>query len=156
MHESSMRLMEDFRDRYLGGLKGCSILDVGAAMSNKQTITYRTLFEPDYQYTGMDIIPARNVDLVGYRKIVHGYDVVISGQVLEHIERPWEFLTRLARYFREYICIIAPNQWHEHRYPVDCFRYYPDGMRALFDHAGIIGIEFRRVGKDTIGIGTRA
>ena len=28
-------------------------------------------------------------------------------------------------------CLIAPSGGYEHRYPVDCWRFYPDGMRAL-------------------------
>ena len=29
------------------------------------------------------------------------------------------------------ICIIAPNGFKEHRYPVDCWRFFTDGMIAL-------------------------
>lgn len=29
------------------------------------------------------------------------------------------------------ICIIAPNGFGEHRYPVDCWRFFTDGMIAL-------------------------
>ena len=29
------------------------------------------------------------------------------------------------------ICIIAPNGFDEHRYPVDCWRFFTDGMIAL-------------------------
>ena len=29
------------------------------------------------------------------------------------------------------ICIIAPNGFGEHRYPVDCWRFFTDGMVAL-------------------------
>ena len=29
------------------------------------------------------------------------------------------------------ICIIAPNGFEEHRYPVDCWRFHTDGMIAL-------------------------
>lgn len=28
-------------------------------------------------------------------------------------------------------CIIVPSGGPEHRYPLDCWRFYPDGMRAL-------------------------
>ena len=29
------------------------------------------------------------------------------------------------------ICIIAPNGFEEHRYPVDCWRFFTDGMIAM-------------------------
>ena len=151
MHKSSMCLMTDFRDRYLGDLKGCTILDVGAREVRGQRLSYRRLFG-DYRYTGMDIVAGKNVDIVGYDGL-GVYDVVISGQVMEHVCRPWEWLKVLTGLYREYICIIAPNTWKRHGYPLDTYRYFPDGMRDLFDYAGITPIEVRAVGRDTIGIG---
>lgn len=152
MHNSSMRLMADFRDRYLGDLKGCTVLDVGAMIPlGGRRLSYRELFG-DYRYTGMDVAPGENVDIVGYEGLGK-YDVVISGQVMEHVCRPWEWLKSLVNHYRYYICIIAPNTWKEHKYPIDTYRYFPDGMRDLFDYAGIIPVEIRAVGWDTIGIG---
>ena len=151
MHENSMRLMADFRDCYLGDLQGCTVLDVGSMQVKKQTLSYRQLFG-DYCYTGMDIVAGKNVDIVGYDEL-GTYDVVISGQVMEHIARPWEWMEKIASLYQHYICIIAPNQHGEHRYPIDTYRYFPDGMKALFDYAGITPVEVRKSGKDTIGIG---
>jgi len=147
-----MALMADFRDRYLTDLQGCTVLDVGSAQVNDQPISYRDLFG-DYNYIGMDIEPGVNVDIVGYGGLADGYDVVISGQVMEHIPRPWEWMKRLAGLYRRYICIIAPNRHQYHPYPADCYRFFPDGMRALFEYAGIVPLETRAVGKDTIGVG---
>jgi len=149
-----MRMMRDFRDRYLVDMKGCTVLDVGSAIVLDQGVSYRRLFT-DYEYVGMDIVEGENVDIVGYENLEDQYDVVISGQVMEHIERPWEWMRDLAELFRHYICIIAPNQSKEHRWPVDCYRYFPDGMRALFECAGIKPLEIRAVKYDTIGIGTK-
>ena len=152
MHTSSMKLMADFRDKYLANMEGCTILDVGAMQLPKHEC-YRTLFG-NYRYTGMDVVPGRNVDIVGYEGL-GVYDVVISGQVMEHIARPWEWLSCLTRLYKSYICIIAPNTFKEHRYPLDCYRFWPDGMRALFEYAGIVPLEVRAVGIDTIGVGGR-
>jgi len=152
VHPSSMELMADFRDRYLGGMKGCTVLDVGAARINVQP-TYRDLFG-EYEYTGMDVVEGYGVDVVGYEGL-GTYDVVISGQAMEHIARPWEWLTTLGGLYRSHICIIAPNTFEEHRYPIDCYRFFPDGMRALFEYAGIVPLEIRMVGIDTIGIGAK-
>ena len=38
-------------------------------------------------------------------------------------------------------CIIAPSAGPEHRYPVDCWRVYPDGLRAAARYAGLATIE---------------
>lgn len=151
MHESSMDLMRYFRNKYLPG-KNKTVLDIGSMQIRRQQ-TYRSVFE-DYKYTGMDISSGRNVDIVGFHNIVCKYDAVISGQVMEHVERPWEWIRQIALYSRRFICVIAPNTWREHRYPIDTFRYFPDGMRSLFKYANIKEIEIFSKGVDTIGIGS--
>lgn len=152
MHARSMRMMKGFRDKYLADMKGCSVLDVGSRCVDPVARTYRQLFA-EYEYTGMDIVAGDNVDIVGYQNLPGNYDVVVSGQVMEHVAWPWAWLFALALLFRRYICIIAPNRFKEHRQPIDCYRFLPDGMEALFDYAGITPIEIRAEGGDTIGIG---
>ena len=156
MHNNSMKLMAYFRDKYLSDMKGATILDVGSMLQTGAGMqkTYKELFEKDFAYTGMDVEEGPNVDIVGFIGIMKRYDVVISGQTMEHVCRPWEWLKNLTFYFRECICIVVPNTIHEHRYPIDTYRYFPDGMRDLFDYAGIKEIEIFKSHKDTIGIGT--
>lgn len=151
MHDNSMNLMKWFRYKYLRNMKGCSILDVGSKVFGKQE-SYKTLFN-EYQYVGMDIEEGPNVDIVGY-DLLNKYDVVISGQVMEHVERPWEWLCQLTKYFHKYICIISPHTFPEHRFPIDCYRFLPDGIRALFNYANILPLEIRKQSMDTIGVGT--
>jgi hypothetical protein len=153
MHENSLQIMEAFRGKYLADMRGCTVLDVGSQCIRRQP-TYRPLFV-DYCYVGMDVVAGPNVDIVGYDTLSL-YDVVISGQVMEHVARPWEWLPSLTRYFRKFICIVVPNTHQEHRYPIDCYRYFPDGMRALFEFAKIKELEIRQVGLDTVGIGCHA
>ena len=74
---------------------------------------------------------------------------------MEHVSRPWEWLKNLTNYFTKYICIIAPWQWREHRYPIDTYRYLPDGMRDLFDYADIKVIEIIKDKTDVVGIGEK-
>lgn len=151
MHSSSMVLMEQFRDKYLGGMRGCTVLDIGSCQQKNQE-NYRKLFG-DYLYTGMDIVSGPNVDLVGYESIEGTYDVVISGQTLEHVTHPWDVMKKWATLFRKYICVIAPNTSKWHKCPIHTYQYYPDGFADLFEYAGIIPLEFRKEGHDTIGIG---
>jgi hypothetical protein len=137
-------------------MPGATVLDIGSMIVNpnrRHKISYREIFEPNYEYTGMDIASGPNVDIVGYENIVDVYDVVVAGQVMEHVNRPWEWLKSITKYYRHYVCIIAPNTHKEHRHPIDTYRYFPDGMRDLFDYAGITPLEIYRSGKDTIGIG---
>ncbi len=150
-----MRMMKYFRDVHLVEIKGASILDIGAKNYSKNSFAYRSLFELDYEYTGMDIEAGRNVDIVGYENINQVYDVVITEQTIEHVCRPWEWLKNLTQYYTKYICVIAPHTWREHRYPLDTYRYFPDGMRDLFNYAGIEELEISMDKADTIGIGTK-
>jgi SAM-dependent methyltransferase len=67
------------------------------------------------------------------------YDVVLSGQVFEHVRKPWRWLPELARVCRPggIVATISPISWAYHEAPVDCWRAYPDGLRALHDEAGL-------------------
>jgi SAM-dependent methyltransferase len=67
------------------------------------------------------------------------YDVVLSGQVLEHVRKPWRWLPELARVCRPggYVVTISPVTWPYHEAPVDCWRAYPEGLRALYEDAGL-------------------
>lgn len=151
-----MRLMWYFREKYLKEMKGVSILDVGSRCVQRSfKRTYRELFEADYKYHGMDVEAGENVDIVGYENIRDVYDVVISGQTMEHVKRPWEWLKNLVPYFKKYICIIAPHAGGEHRYPIDTYRYMPDGMRDLFEYVGIKEIKIAKDKILTMGIGTK-
>lgn len=138
-----------FRDKFL--VEGDSVIDIGSMIVSGGC--YKGLFYPKYPYIGMDIEPGPNVDIVGYENIKGVYDAVISGQVMEHVKRPWEWLRNLTQYTNSLICIIAPNTWREHKCPLDTYRYYPDGMRDLFEYANINEIEIFAEGQDTIGIG---
>jgi SAM-dependent methyltransferase len=73
------------------------------------------------------------------------YDLVLSGQVLEHVRKPWRWLPELARVCRPggYVVTISPVTWPYHEAPVDCWRIYPEGMRALCDEAGLTVVESR-------------
>ena len=67
------------------------------------------------------------------------YDLVISGQALEHIEYPWLTMKEIARVLKPsgFCIIIVPSSIEEHRYPLDCYRYYPDGVAALARQADL-------------------
>jgi SAM-dependent methyltransferase len=65
------------------------------------------------------------------------YDVVISAQVIEHVRRPWRWLGEVARVTRigGLVITINPVSWIYHEAPIDCWRIYPEGMKALYEDA---------------------
>lgn len=139
MHQSSLDKMLDFRKKYLDGTQNDSllILDLGSLDVNG---TYREYFDiPPWTYRGVDMAAGKNVDIVlrdpyHWREIKsNSADVLISGQAFEHIEFFWITMLEIARVLKPggLCCIIAPSAGVEHRYPVDCWRFYPDGFAAL-------------------------
>ncbi len=67
------------------------------------------------------------------------YDIVLSGQVIEHVRRPWKWLPELARVTKPggLVITINPVSWIYHEAPIDCWRIYPEGMRALYEDASL-------------------
>jgi SAM-dependent methyltransferase len=139
MHISSYEKMQAFRHRYFDGKEKDSLLicDLGSQDVNG---SYRTLFsEPAWQYIGLDMASGNNVDVVlrtpyVWREIKsRSVDVVISGQAFEHIQYFWITMLEVARVLKPggLCCILAPSSGPEHRYPLDCWRFYPDGMASL-------------------------
>lgn len=63
------------------------------------------------------------------------YDVVLAAQVIEHVRKIWVWIREVQRVCRPggTVVIINPVSWPYHPAPVDCWRIYPDGMRALLE-----------------------
>ena len=96
---------------------------------------------PKWTYHGLDIAPGKNVDIVvddmyDWHKIIdnESYDVIITGQCLEHIEEPWTVAIEMYRICKPggFCCAIAPWHYECHRFPIDCYRFFPDGFRYIF------------------------
>lgn len=152
MHQSSLEKMRSFRDRYLRERRGDSllILDLGSMDANG---TYRPLFDiHPWRYRGVDIARGENVDIVVrnpycWKEVrANCADVLISGQAFEHIEFFWLTVLEIERVLKPggLCCIIAPSAGHEHCYPVDCWRFYPDGFSALARFGGFEVLELMR------------
>jgi SAM-dependent methyltransferase len=152
MHTSSMDKMRAFIDKYLASKKNESlhILDIGAQEVHING-SYKPLFQDyaNWTYRGVDMVAGDNVDIVlndiyNWSQIPsNSVDVIISGQAFEHIEYFWLSMMEVARVLKPggVCCIIAPSSGYEHRYPVDCWRFYPDGFRALAKSAHLTPIE---------------
>ena len=67
------------------------------------------------------------------------YDIVLSGQVLEHVRKPWRWMPELARVCKPggVVVTVNPVSWPYHEAPIDCWRAYPEGMKALYEEAGL-------------------
>ncbi len=145
MHQSSYDKMSKFATDFLVGRQDDKLLiyDLGSQDING---SYRPIFDhPSWRYVGVDLDHGENVDLVlgdpyQWREVAgETVDILVSGQAFEHIEYFWLTMAEIARVLKKggLCCLIAPSRGPEHRYPVDCWRFYPDGFRALARYAGL-------------------
>lgn len=145
MHKSSILRMKWFVDNYISKMPfdDINILDVGSYDVNG---SYKHLFSEDrFNYKGLDMEEGPNVDIVLKNPYdwdalaTDQFEVIISGQAFEHTEFFWITMSEMTRVLKKdgLLCIIAPNGFVEHRYPVDCYRFFTDGMTALARYVGL-------------------
>lgn len=144
MHPESIRMADWFLGFY--AKSGDKVLDVGSKAYSSKKRTYRRILlnYKDVEYHGLDVEAGVNVDIVvkdPYNWDIEDdtYDIIISGQAFEHIEFFWETFKEMARVLKPkgYMCVISPSCCKIHKFPVDCWRFLPDGMRALAKYANI-------------------
>ena len=145
MHPSSLSNMlklysKYIRGEFMDGRPAINVVDVGACCFGELSkSSYRSVFtDSKFSYLGIDIAPGPGVDLVLNNPyeitLQDGYaDLVISGQMFEHCEFFWLAFKEMVRILKRdgLLFLIAPSTGSIHRYPVDCYRFYPDGYRAL-------------------------
>lgn len=146
MHTSSLEHVDRLVRKYLDEHDELSVFDLGSLDING---TYKPFFnKPHWRYTGIDLTPGANVDIVltsPYRLPLPSAsaDIVISGQAFEHIEFFWLTWLEIARVLKPsgMVFLLAPSRGFEHRFPQDCWRFYPDGYQALAKYAGMELVE---------------
>lgn len=142
MHSSSFAHMTRLAEARLDPDSPLSVADIGSYDVNG---SYRPIFEkPGWTYKGIDLSSGPNVDIVLDSPYVlplesDSVDLVVSGQAFEHVEYFWVTWLEMARIVKPggMIFLIAPSRGPEHSFPVDCWRFYPDGYRALAKYAGL-------------------
>ena len=135
MHDSAMKHGATFFNTYLSNAKNLTIVDVGA-----QDVwgSLRSVAPPNNKYIGVDFVKAKGVDVV----ITDPYslpfedesvDVVVSSSCFEHSEFFWLLFNEILRILKPtgLLYINVPSNGSFHRYPVDCWRFYPDSGVAL-------------------------
>lgn len=145
MHLSAYAHMQLCVETYMPKDRTYDVLDLGSRVSSRgAALTHRDLLSGHRcSVTGVDLKPGRNVDVVmtkPYRLPVKSrtQDVVITGQVFEHIPFFWASLLEVARVLRPggYLFLTVPSRGHVHSH-YDCWRYYPDSMRAMAAFAAL-------------------
>jgi SAM-dependent methyltransferase len=140
MHLNSKLLFEKYAKPYFKN--NMRVLEIGPTgypsaynkMVGNNTITWETL----------DISGGKNLSYVPENEyefpVPDGtFDIVLSGQVIEHVKKVWVWVKELARACKTggHVITIAPVSWPFHEHPVDCWRIYPEGMKVLYEEAGL-------------------
>lgn len=142
MHISSLEHVDRLTEKYLRDKAELDVLDIGSMNVNG---TYKKFFDrPNWRYLGLDLVEGPNVDVVlksTYRLPISSFsqDVIVCGQVFEHVQFFWLTWLEMIRVLRPggVIFLVAPSRGPEHRFPQDCWRFYPDGYQALALYGGL-------------------
>jgi SAM-dependent methyltransferase len=150
MHWSSFQTMNDKLKQYLGTefKEPLAIVDLGSQRIGNQPLSYRGLVPEAWKYIGVDLAIGNNVDIIMPSEFsipfeTSSINILISGQCLEHCRNPFLLVAEATRVLkpRGWMFITAPAVWPEHKVPIDCFRFYPDGMRAVMEQSGLEVVE---------------
>jgi SAM-dependent methyltransferase len=161
MHGSSMDEAREFKNTYLPDDVVLRIADIGAQDING---SLKIIF-PDHEYVGFDIEAGNGVDVVMPNAETipaesDSFDVVICANTIEHARRPWRLVQEMARIVKSgglvWLLAPMPNAHRYHAHPIDCWRCYTEGMRGLFDDAGLRTMDLHEAADhDTVGVAVK-
>lgn len=131
-----------------------SVLDVGSMDCGSGSL--KPIVLPAWTYVGIDMREGPNVDVVvkdpnSWPELPSDeFDIVMSSSCLEHAEQPWTVMREKARVCKPggLIFMSMPSRGHYHPYPIDCWRFMPDGMRALAKWANLNVLELTSDGHE--------
>jgi SAM-dependent methyltransferase len=148
MHLNSELIFSKYGlSRFRNGLK---VLEIAPASFPSR---YQELVnDPSMKWETIDFVSTEFIDQAAVKNLTYqlespysfpledeSYDIVLSGQVLEHVEKIWVWLKELKRVVKKggLIITINPVSWIYHEAPIDCWRVYPSGIKALAEEAGL-------------------
>ena len=141
MHRNAQLMMEQYGKPFFQA--GSSVLEIGpdAAPSTFQRMAGQRVAKWDTLDIRTSYVQPTYLAMDEYEFPVpsDAYDIVLSGQVIEHVRKIWRWFPELARICKPggLVITINPVSWHYHEAPVDCWRIYPEGMTALAEDAGL-------------------
>lgn len=137
MHQSALYHGKQFFETYCPELPeaGFTIVEIGSLNVNG---SLRDVSPKGVRYIGLDFAPGDGVDIVledPYAlPLADGTaDVVVSSSCFEHAQFFWLTFLEAMRMLRPegVFYLNAPSNGFFHRWPVDCWRFYPDAGHAM-------------------------
>jgi len=127
MHNTAMEFGRIFFETYAKEAQGRSIVDIGAQDVNG---SLRSVAPPNCKYTGVDFAVGKGVDVV----ITDPYSLPFEENSFDFcVSSSWLLFNEIMRILKPngVLFINVPSNGNVHRYPVDCWRFYPDSGMAL-------------------------
>lgn len=132
MHQSSFDTMSRMLAQF--SPKNITILDVGATHN---MWNYKSAVEANNcQYKNLDWGSGADYTVNSYdwsHIPTNQFDCVISGQAFEHDKYWWRTVANIKKIVKPgaIVIFILPSCGAIHRYPVDCYRFYPDSAEVF-------------------------
>lgn len=135
MHSTAMSNGKRFFDTYVARMRAPIVVEIG---SQNVTGSLREVCPRGVRYIGMDFVEENGVDVVlsdPYELPLESesVDAVVSSSCFEHSEMFWLVFLEALRILKPagVFYLNAPSNGAIHRFPVDCWRFYPDAGHAL-------------------------
>jgi SAM-dependent methyltransferase len=138
MHKSALenaKLFFSVYNSYLSKKEGVELLDIGSQSING---SLRTVVPEQFNYIGVDFVDGENVDVklddpYKFPFETSSVDVVVSSSCFEHSDMFWLLFLEIMRVLKPdgLFYLNVPSNGLFHRYPIDCWRFYPDCGLAL-------------------------
>lgn len=138
MHYTAIANCKNFFDCYAPPLRARGEVTVVEIGSQDVNGSLRGLAPKDFRYIGVDMVGGKGVDVVlddpySLPFDSESADIVISSSCFEHSEMFWVLFLEVMRVLKPagLFYLNVPSNGIFHRYPVDCWRFYPDSGTAL-------------------------
>ena len=142
MHPTAMMNCQNFFDTYSSAFEPAQktkIVEIGSQDVNG---SLRSTAPSSFDYVGVDFVDGKGVDVVLTDPYTlpfqtESVDIVLSSSCFEHSEMFWLSFLEIMRVLKPagLFYLNVPSNGSFHRYPVDCWRFYPDSGRALVSWA---------------------
>jgi SAM-dependent methyltransferase len=137
MHTTAMKNGADFFETYVPQINNPSptVVEIGSQNVNG---SLRDVCPEHVDYLGLDFVPGNGVDIIledayKFPLPTESMDIVVSSSCFEHAQMFWLTFLEVMRILKPsgLFYLNAPSAGSFHRYPVDCWRFYPDSGVAL-------------------------
>ena len=149
MHPTAMINAMEFFGAYLKpDHPGYFVIEIGSQVVPGMRGSLRDVCPENTEYIGVDFASGDNVDVVltdPYKLPFadNSVDVCMASSVFEHSEMFWVLFLEILRILKPegLFYLNVPSNGYFHRYPVDCWRFYPDSGGALVNWAVRNGLD---------------